>query len=76
MSINWINLITCRMVLYIFFPLTDVLHFDGAMMKCKMNQHCHISSRLTILNIEDIHQKTCNVVIYFVIYLSLVFLKT
>lgn len=59
MPINQINLITCKMVLYIFFPLTDVLHHDRVMMEGKMNQHWHMSSCIAILNIEDIHQKTC-----------------
>lgn len=76
MPINRINLITCKMVLYIFSPLTDVLHHDRVMMEGKMNQHWHMSCCIAILNIEDIHQKTCHVVIYFVIYLSLLFLKT
>lgn len=76
MWINRINLITCKMVLYIFFPLTDVLHHDRVMMEGKMNLHWHMLSCITVLNIEDIHQKSCHAVIYFDIYLSLLFLKT
>lgn len=76
MPINWINLINCKMSVYIFFSLTDVLHHDRVMMEGKMNQHWHMSSCIAILNIEDIHQKTCHVVIYFVIYLPSIFLKT
>lgn len=64
------------MSVYIFFSLTDVLRHGRVMMEGKMNQHWHMSSCIAILNIEDIHQKTCHVVIYFVIYLSSIFLKT
>lgn len=45
------------------------------MMEGKMNRHWHMSSCIVTLNIEDICQKTCHVVTYFVIFLSQMILK-